>query len=247
MDQYDQTQLQRRKIVLFLVKFFSNPRYADDFVHGRIFSNRLSKFKQDENNDVCGRMDRHEGTIAWLQPGMGRMTLNGMDMSEDLAGPIQIQKEWLDHLHVFCVHACHNGNLDLSSISNDNIEVLRKELTIDDRCLSLGEYAVVVKNVPELINRMRSSARANDYRIAYKLVKYYDPTTFHGNFRDIESVFWKQKQFSFQREFRFVIDSGKLGECPLRMEIGDISDIALKFKSIELNGDKLIGGNLKLG
>ena len=247
MAQYNRPPLQRRKIVIFLVKFFKKPRHADDFVHGRIFSNRLSKFKQGKDNDVSGRMDRHEGTIAWLQPGKGRVTLNGMDFSEDLAGPIQIQKEWLDHLHVYCVHACHSGNLDLSSIPNDNIEALRKELTIDDRCLPLGKYAVVIKNVPEFINRMRSSARASDYRIAYKLVKYYDPTTFHGNFRDIESVFWKQKQFSFQREFRFVIDSRTLGNCPLCMEIGDISDIALKLKSTELNGDKLIGGNLRLG
>ena len=246
MAQYNRPPLQRRKIVFFLVKFFKNPRYADEFVHGRIFSNRLSTFKQGKDNDVSGRMDRHEGTIAWLQPGKGRVTLNGIDFSEDLAGPIQIQKEWLDHLHVFCVHACHSGNLDLSSISNDNIETLRKELTIDDRCRSLGEYAVVVKNVPEFINRMRCSAQASDYRIAYKLVKYYDPTTFHGNFHDIESVFWKQEQFSFQREFRFAIDSGTLGNCSLRMEIGDISDIATRLKSTELNGERFLGGNLRL-
>ena len=39
------------KTVLFLVKFFDNPDYAEDFINGRIFANRLSKFKQAENGD----------------------------------------------------------------------------------------------------------------------------------------------------------------------------------------------------
>ena len=29
------------KNIFFLVKFFDNPNHADDFVHGRIFANRL--------------------------------------------------------------------------------------------------------------------------------------------------------------------------------------------------------------
>ena len=154
--------------------------------------------------------------------------------------------DWLNHLNVFCVHAAHSGDLDLASLSNDSIESLRQELTIPDECSSLGKYAVVVKNVPEFINRMRFCAQAKDYRIRCGLVKYYDPATFHGNFRDVESVFRKQGQYSFQREFRFVIDSGSLGECPLVMDIGDIRDITLQLESTELNGKKWLGGKIEL-
>ena len=234
------------KNIFFLVKFFDNPNHADDFVHGRIFANRLSRFKKVEDSDEDGRMDRHEGTTGWMQPGKGRLTLNGMDISDDLAGPVQIQMNWLNHLNVFCVHAAHSGDLDLASISNENIEPLRQELMIPGKCLSLGKYAVVVTNVPDFINRMRSSARTKDYRIAYGLVKYYDPATFHGNFRDVESVFRKQDLYSFQREFRFVIDSVSLGESPLVMDIGDIRDITQQLDSSELNGKKLLGGNLEV-
>ena len=225
--------------VFFLVKFFDNLNHADDFVHGRIFANRLSRFKKVEDSDKSGRMDRHEGTIGWMQPGECCLTLNGMDMSDDLAGPVQIQKNWLNHLNVFCVYAAHSGDLNLASLSN--IESLRQELTIPDECSALGKYAVVVKNVTEFINRMRSSAQANDYRITWGLVKYYAPATFHGNFRNVESVeasaFWRQDQYRFQQEFRFVIDSGSLGECRLVMDIGDIRDITLQLESTELNGD----------
>ena len=187
------------KTVFFLVKFFDNPDHADKFVHGQIFARKLSEFKKDEDGDESGRMDRHEGTTDWLQPGNIRLTINGRDISDDLAGPIQIQKNWLNHLNVFCLHAAHSGDLDLASLSNDNIESLRQELMIDDRCLSLGKYAAVVTNVSEFINRMESSARAKGYRIGRGLVKYYDPATFHRSFRDVESVFWKQDQYSYQR------------------------------------------------
>ena len=175
------------KTILFLVKFFDNPNHADDFVHGRIFANRLSRFKNTEDSDEAGRMDRHEGTTGWMQPGQGQLMLNGMDMSDDLAGPVQIQMDWLNHLNVFCLHAAHSGDLDLASLSSDNIEPLRQELMIPGKCLSLGKYAVVVQNVTDFVNRMRSYAQAKDYRIACGLVKYYDPATFHGIFRDVES------------------------------------------------------------
>lgn len=228
--------------IFFFVKFFINPEHANDFVNGRIFANRLSWYKKTEDGNKSGRVDQHEGTIAWLQPGKGRLTLNGMDISDDLAGAVEIQKNWLNHLNVFCVHACHSGDLDLSSLSNDNIEALRRELAIDDRCLSLGNHAVVVKDVHEFIKRVESHARAKGYPIARRLIKYYDPDAFHGNFRDIESVFWKQDSYSFQREFRFVINSGSLGEDPLVMNIGDLSDITLRLESSELNGKVWLGG-----
>ena len=229
------------KTVFFLVKFFDNQNHADDFVHGRIFANRLSRFKKVEDSDESGRMDRHEGTISWMQPGKCRVVINGMDISDDLAGPVHAQRHWLNHLNVFCLHAAHSGDLNVANLSN--IESLRQELTIPDECLTLGKYAVVVKNVPQFINRMRSSAHAKGYGIAQRLVKYYAPATFHGHFRDVESVFWKQDQYRFQREFRFVINRGSLDECPV-MDIGDIRDITLQFESTELNGKKLLGGQI---
>ena len=228
-------------MIFFLVKFYDNQKHADDFVHGRIFAHSLSWFKKGEDSDESGRKDRYEGTISWMQPGKCRVVINGMDISDDLAGPVHAQRHWLNHLNVFCLHAAHSGDLNLANLSN--IESLRQELTIPDECLTLGKYAVVVENVPEFINRMRSSAHAKGYGIARRLVKYYAPATFHGHFRDVESVFWKQDQYRYQREYRFVIDSGSLGECP-DMDIGDISDITRQFKSTELNGKKLLGGQI---
>ena len=161
---------------------------------------------------------------------------------------VQIQMDWVSDLNVFCLHAAHSGDLDLASLSNDNVEALRQELTIPKKCLCLGKYAVVVMNVPEFINRMRSFARAKNYPgIKWGLVEYYDPETFHGNFPDEEAAFRKQKDYSYQREFRFAINSGSSGEKTqsLIMNIGDISDITLQLESSELNGEKWLGGKLE--
>ena len=158
-------------------------------------------------------MDRHEGTTDWLQPGNIRLTINDMDMSDDLAGPLQIQAGWLNHLNVFCLHAAYIRDSDLASLSNDNIEILRQKLTIPDGCLLLGKYAVVVKNGPEFINRMESCSAGeglqNSTEGLGQLCMY--PATSHRSFRHVESVFQKQEQYSFQREYRFVIDRGLLG------------------------------------
>ena len=234
------------RVVFFLIKFFNNQQYADEFIRGRVFCNRISRFKDGAPNDATGRVDPNEGTIVWMQPGQVQLQLNGRDMSDDLAGPISVQRDWLNHLHLFCLHAVHNGNLDLENTPNDNLEDLRREMMIPEACFSLGEHAVVVRDVPRFISQMQSAARAKNYRIAKGLVKYYNPESFHGHFRDVESVFWKQAQLSYQREFRFLIDSRIPSDRPLFLEIGDISGITHRLKSTELNGEELIGGELRL-
>lgn len=233
-------------MIFFLVKFFDNEAYIEDFVNGRIYANTLKLFKTLEDSDDSGRSDRHEGTTAWLQPGRGWLKINGMDITDDLAGPIQFQKNWLDHLHVFCMHAVHTGRLDMATVSNENIEELREQLIIPDECRRLGEHAVVVNDVPEFVRRMEAAAGVNRYRMSRGLVRYYDPGSFHGRFRDVESIFHKQDRHGHRREFRFVIDNGLADDAPLILEIGDISDISQRFAFAELNGKKFLGGQMAL-
>ena len=231
-------------MIFFLVKFFDNDVHAREFVKGRVYANTLATFKALEGIDDSGRADRHEGTIAWLQPGHGRLEMNGMDISDDLAGPLHLQKSWLNHLHVFCLHAAHSGGLDMANVSNQNIEELRRQFTIPDECRGLGRHAVVVTDVPEFIGRMEAAAQGKGYRMPVAWSGTTTPNPFHGNFRDVESIFHKQDRHSYQREFRFVIDRGLVSAAPLILEIGDISDITQRFDSAELNTEKFLGGEM---
>ena len=232
--------------IFFLVKFCDKKSYADDLLQGKVYFNRLSNFKENKLSETYGRLDRYEGATAWLQPGNLRLELNGMDLSDDLAGPLTVQMNWLNYLHIFCMHAAYSSNLDMAELDNIDIEDLRRELTIPNDCFSLGEHAVVVTNVPKFIKRMEVAANAVSYRFTRGLVKYYDPETFHGQFQDVESIFWKRDVYSFQREFRFLIDSRSMDDHPRILDIGNIEDITLQFKSNELNGEKFLGGEMSI-
>ena len=210
---------------------------------GKLFCNTLSTFKKMEGSDDSGRADQNEGTTLRLQPGSVNIVLNDMDLSNDLAGPLQIQMDWLNYLHLFCMHAAHTGALDVDALSNENIEVLRQELLVPVDCSKLGEHAVVVKDIPGFIKRVEAAVKAKGYEGRCGLVKYYDPETFHGSFRETESVFRKQVTQSYQREFRIVIATGSASDCPLTLEVGDLSAPLLAG---ELNGPKFLGGEVAL-
>ncbi len=233
-----------RRIFLF-IKFFDKQEYAEAFLQGKVFANRLSAFRRAEGEDTTARIDRDEGTTSWLQGANLTLVLNGMDLSEGLI-TLQIQLDFLSEFHLFCIHAVHSGDVDLETISHDNIEVLREALRVDDACLSLGPYAVVICDVAAFMDRLKGACTDNGYRAASRLVNYYDPDTFHGNFEGLEAVFWKQTEFSFQREFRIAIDTHTSGEDPLTLDIGDISDIAFPIEASAVKGEGLLGGTMRI-
>ena len=232
--------------IFLLVKFFEKPTYAADFVSGRMFCNTVASFKKHEALEDSGRLDRNEGTIAWLQPGLGRLEINGIDLTPGLAEPLQMQRSWLDYLHLFCMHAVHAGKFDLANLSNETIEDFRQALLIPDRCGELGSHAVVVTNVREFVSRMETAIQLRRCQMWRDLVQYYDPTTFHGSFEDVQALFRKQRQDSYQREFRFVINTGLESGSPLWLNIGSIADITLRFDASELNGEQLLGGKIEI-
>lgn len=232
--------------IFMLVKFFEKPTFAADFVSGRMFCNTVASFKKHEDPGNSGRLDRNEGTIAWLQPGQGRLEINGIDLTPALAEPLKIQRSWLDYLHLFCMHAVHAGKFDLANLSNETIEDFRQALLIPNRCGELGTHAAVVTSVREFVSRMETAAQLRRYQMWRDLVEYYDPATFHGGFEDVQALFRKQQQDSYQREFRFVINTGLESGSPLWLNIGSIADITLRFDAAELNGEQLLGGNIEI-
>ena len=104
----------------------------------------------------------------------------------------------------------------------------------------------MVKDIPGFIKRVEAAVKAKGYEGRCGLVKYYDPETVHDSFRETESVFRKQVTQSYQREFRIVIGTGSASDCPLTLEVGDLSDITTPLLAGELNGPKFLGGEVAL-
>ena len=233
-------------MIFFLVKFLEEEQYVHDLIRGIIYANKLSYFKKNESKESANRYDKHEGVVGWFQPGRGHLVLNGIDFTPDLAGPIEIQRNRLNYLNVFCIYAAHSGDLDLESLSSGNLDLLRKQLEIPEACLKLGKHAVVVKNIPEFIGRIERAAKSEGYRGYRGLVEFYDPEIFHGSFSDIEAAFKKRDEYNHLREFRFVFEPLILGTDHIELDIGDISDIAIRFDSADINKE-LLGGSIEFG
>ena len=229
---------------MFFVKFFPKKKYARDFMQGRVYANRLSYFKDIEGTDDSGRADGHEGVIGWFQQNQGRLTINEIDITGDLAGPIEMQREWLNYRNLFCVHAAHTGDIDLDNLSAHDVEDLRKQLELSEDCRKLGRFAVVIRNIPEFVKRIESAAEQKGYRLSRGLVKYYDPDTFHGSFSDWRAVFRKRREYRYQQEYRFIIDTLAIGDWPIVLEMGDIQDITSCFYASKIN-EELLGGEIK--
>lgn len=220
------------RTIFFFVKVFDKKEYAEDFIKGKLFSNRLSFFRKYKEDKSANRGDKHEGVVDWHQPDQIRIEINGRVIT-DLAGPVMTRMNWQDHLNVFCIYAAHS--VDFEEISEETIEDFKKQISIPEEFENLGEYAVIITNVNKFIERVKAAVSSKNYGLNAGLVEYYDPTSFNGSFSEVESIFRKRDEYKHQKEYRFSFDTGVAGTDPLILNIGDISDITMQCKVSEIN------------
>jgi hypothetical protein len=79
-------------IIWYLIKFFTEERYAEQFMTGGLYLNTLEYFKKVETENSDGRIDSTEAVAAWLQPDDLKIKLNIPEIGDceitkkDLAG-----------------------------------------------------------------------------------------------------------------------------------------------------------------
>jgi hypothetical protein len=133
-----------------------------------------------------------------------------------------------NNLHVLCLYAVHttgfakiDGKLELAE---SEAAELQRQVTIDDRCLKFGPFAVIIPAVP-LLSQVKKALQRRGQWFEGKLVEYYDDETFHGEIAPKDIPFKKQKRFSYQNEFRICVQTKTSGSAPLLIDIGDINHI----------------------
>lgn len=223
----------QNKIIMF-VKVFEKNEYLKDFMNGKLFMNRLSYFQKVEDNFKCNRSDRHEGIRSWLQPDRIMIKIGTLDISgNELAAPIMIQMNAHKHYNVFCLYAGHTGEFE--ELTSENASEFLEKIKINDECLNLGDFCVVIHNPKLFLERITSAIKKTGYSGAAKLVEYYDPDDFHGDFDEQDVVFKKRKEYSYQSEYRIYIDTELEGDEPYVLQVGDLRDIAVSCKTCEIN------------
>ena len=225
-------------MIYFLAKFFECEEYADQFIQGEMYANRLIYFRELEGD--ANRADIHEGVS--LLEGDLRLTLATDDpppqktiiTERDLAGPIEVRMDWTKYVNLFCMHAAHRGDYD--NIPAYRIDEFKKsQIEIPDICMDFGDHAVVVIDVPEFIKRVKAAIRrCNTYQlIGNQLVRYGGPPP--PDITSVDTIFYKNERYKHHREYRFAFSTGETVCDPLVLDIGDISDVAIRCNSCEIN------------
>jgi len=215
------------KTIFIFIKSFNRKEYAEDFLDGKLFFNRLSYFKGLEDEGSATRGDKYETVVDWRQPEKVKLTIsfngNSFDI-KDLAAPFYVQATGLNDMHVFCLYAAHSGNL--VDIEVDGSEIIKGKLHIPTELSRFGEHAVIITQPVSFIERVSAAIKMKRHRGSAGLVEYYDPETFSGEFSNRDALFRKRKEFSYQSEYRFAFNTDTTGSESVTLDVGSLRDIA---------------------
>ncbi len=217
--------VKNNKIFAF-IKFFEKQKYAQEFIEGKIYANKLSYFKKVEGNTGV-KMDKYEGICANFQSEQVTLELNGRVFNT--VEHMTLSRKMDEYKNIFCLYI-----LIMPNGVDKDIKDIKNQLMISSKCEELGKYAVIVRAY-EFLEKIKAVElkRFKINKIRMGEVNYYDENEFHGSFDDDKSLFNKIKKFEYQKEYRLVIDSDVDKE--LILEIGSIKDITTFCKTENIN------------
>lgn len=235
--------------IYMLIKIFDKEEYADAFIQkGEMFCRTLGDFKKIE--DDSGRGDPYEGVTDWHQPDQISLTISykdedGVEHSlpiEGLAGPVVMGNTGYDRLNLYCMYVVKVPEFEESyETEEERVRIvekinsmLKERSTLSEEVLSLGEFAVVVYQVEDFIDRVKQVAKSQNFACWNRTIEYYDPDTFHGSFKELEAVFRKRDIYAHQNEYRFAFGSHE-PEDAKTVSVGSLNGIAFKVPTKEIN------------
>lgn len=214
--------------IFFLGKVFSKESYAEEFVSkGKFICNTLNFFKNYEDKEKNNIGDIFEGMGYRITPNSGaKLNMGGHDIDYK---ELHFHSNRHLNLNAFCLYG-PNAKED----ENITIDSVKNLIRIQEDAKNLGEYFVVIHKVDEFIRRMNQKLNTLGFSFRSHCVEYKDLSEdFH--IQSDQIGFIKAKEFSHQKEFRYLIDTGCSSSAPIFIEIGSISDIAFKMKIIDFN------------
>ncbi|MDE0141161.1 MAG: hypothetical protein OXI80_00120 [Caldilineaceae bacterium] len=236
--------------VLFLAKVFPKRSYAEEFLQGKLYANRLSKFRCIEDDfvrgdkDEGGRGDKYEGGVMINRKGIV-MTIQSQDPEtgeeeevtleeSDFGSSIKMSLPYFDQLNLFCMRGVHISSSDLTT---EDITTVERKVSFSKKYPNLGDHVVVITDALKFIRRVVATVNQKRYQMEYDFVNYYDPDVGTSLLPETtRTLFAKQNKYAWQEEFRFVFNTKTEGDEAVILDIGRIDDIAyLEDTSIMIN------------
>lgn len=229
--------------------------YAERGLHEAVAQGdkQAEKLLKAQNNKR--QMDILEGTIAMLNP--DDVVKIDNNLREHICTDVRLRALGFDYCNLTCfckmeyTQKLINGKIQWEWIEPDMNE--------------FGEYAIIVKNPRELIKRIDEKMRSLGYQYICGDVNYHS-ITFKGEMveskhtmtleieEDVKikdylqqgnrmdyDAFDKGDVYKNQREWRLVVNKGLADREPLKVNVGDLSDILVKVdrNNLKKKMDKL--------
>ncbi len=139
---------------------------------------------------------------------------------------------------IFCLFTLDLRNYKESTIKEDTIQY--KYLFSSEQKQEMqkfGEYVLMILNWPEFNIRIKNALLTQHIRFIQGLVRYY------SNYNDFDYqksvsqcnynvAFWKRAQYSYQQEYRFMLDTQVDDNIIFNLE--DLRDISTIYKATDL-------------
>lgn len=221
----------KNKMCRGLFKLFSREEYRDDFLKGHLYFNSLNYFRKAETPNIFKQNDSYE-CCKIFQPNSIKVSLGQLELN-NLAGPVSICG--VDDVLKSYIMSFSTIRVD-SRKKYASLEDLKRDVVFSEKMIKYGEYVVAIPQAELFVERLKKAALKAGYDFAKGLVNYYDFSKDNISDEYPKIAFQKRSEFSYQREFRFLLRKKDAVDKEVILEIGDLSDIAQSCKSADLNG-----------
>lgn len=234
--------------IMFFVKFIK-PKHQEQFLDGELVIRDLNYYIGSEKEQEKGMADKNEGSFL-----LNRAVLQiGKEIiPEEDHGPVKISSHYINEMPVLCLFAIKRSMFKEKEVNEKEVKY---QLQFENGVLEhmkehFGEDVLLIGAAP-FIERIKNSCSKKEISEKDGLVKYFDfsidekerydlvKDIFNPNIAFVKDIF-----FEPQNEYRFALPSEKIDENrepkSFLLEIGDIRDIAYKFKADELKKLELV-------
>lgn len=197
--------------VLAIVRL-SKREWIDDFVRGRLYMNTLEYIVNVERS--AERHDKDEGHRFWFgDKATLQMEIDGE--FKTIPGITSMAFRDPDDLraNVFCMYAVRTSNVG----------------KLDARNLEFGDTFALLRDGDEFFRRVHIAAHKTGHQVKIGLMEYIDKRMYYGPM----GIFRKTTEFSHQSEIRIALLPGT--GSPYKLDVGDLTDIAVVGLSADLN------------
>lgn len=226
-----------------LVKFVAK-QYEDDFRNGKLYMKNLQYYIDEERRSgLKGIGDVNEGSLVLNEvQGLIKDAETGKLIAEFDAEQTTLSSNNLLKSPVLCLYTIDSTIFKITNRTDTSMDL---EMNITEEQLKLltsvfGDNLLFIDGA-EFKRRVKKACEQQGLELQHGKVKYKDYSINHvdriekmQNIFSTDMVFFKDKHFQYQNEYRFIIKN-KIVDDHFCLDVGDLSDIitdAIDFKKL---------------